>query len=142
MSVMNLIAVFAENKPGQTARITAILAEAGVNLCWATIANNGSFGVMKFLVDKADVALQSLRQKGLMVSLLEVLAVEVPNRPGALQRVAECLSRKNINLDNCSGFFTSGQAILIVEVHEVAEARATLEQGGFRLLSQEEMLSL
>ena len=56
MSSMNLIAVFVENKPGQTARITKILADAGVNICWVTIANSGSFGVMKFLVDKLDPA--------------------------------------------------------------------------------------
>ena len=29
---MNLLAVFVENKPGQTARITQILADAGVNI--------------------------------------------------------------------------------------------------------------
>ena len=32
MSAVNLLAVFVENKPGQTARITKILADAGVNI--------------------------------------------------------------------------------------------------------------
>src|SRR5271169_129038 len=117
MSAMNLLAVFAENRPGQTARITKILADSGVNICWVTIANSGSFGVMKFLVDKPDQALERLRQEGLMVSLLEVLAVEVPHRPGGLQSVADCLSRSNINLDNCSGFVANNRAILLIEVH-------------------------
>jgi hypothetical protein len=142
MSPMNLIAVFAENKPGQTARITKILAEAGVNISWVTVANSGSFGVMKFLVDKRDAAVQALKQSGLMVSLLEVLAVEVPNVPGALQSVADLLGRNHINLDNCSGFVANNRAkaILVIEVHEPAQARAVLEQHGLRLLSQEEML--
>ncbi len=51
---MKLIAVFVENRPGQTARVTRILAEAGVNIHWITIANSGSFGVMKLLVDQLD----------------------------------------------------------------------------------------
>ncbi len=140
MSAMNLIAVFAENKPGQTARITKLLADAGVNICWVTIANSGSFGVLKFLVDKRDQALESLWREGLMVSLLEVLAVEVPNQPGALQRVAECLGRNNINLDNCSGFVAKNRAILLIEVHEPARARVVLEQQGLRLVGQEEIL--
>lgn len=140
MSAMKLLAVFAENKPGQTARITKILAEAGVNVCWVTIANSGSFGVMKFLVDKRDLALERLKREGLMVSLLEVLAVEVPNRPGALQSVADGLGRSNINLDNCSGFVANDRAILLIEVHEPAQARAVLERQGLKLLSQEEML--
>jgi hypothetical protein len=142
MSAMHLIAVFVENKPGQTARITKILADAGVNISWVTIANSGSFGVMKFLVDKRDPAVQALKQSGLMVSLLEVLAVEVPNTPGALQSVADLLSKNHINLDNCSGFVANNRAsaILVIEVHEPAQARAVLEQQGLRLLSQEEML--
>ncbi|HET7871573.1 MAG TPA: hypothetical protein VFL42_03615, partial [Terriglobales bacterium] len=81
MNATNLIAVFAENKPGQTARITKILAEATVNIYWVTIANNGSFGVMKFMVDKPELAVERLRANGLMVSLLQVLVVEVPNKP-------------------------------------------------------------
>ena len=90
---MKLVAVFVENKPGQSARITKILADAGVNICWVTIANSGSFGVMKFLVDNCELAVQSLKQQGLMVSLLDMLAVEVANKPGSLRAVADLLGR-------------------------------------------------
>ena len=142
MSAVNLLAVFVENKPGQTARITKLLADAGVNICWVTIANSGSFGVMKFLVDKSDPAVRALKDKGLMVSLLEVLAVEVPDKPGSLQGVADLLGRNNINLDNCSGFVANNRALLVIEVHEFAQARAILEKQGLHLLTQEEMLRL
>ena len=142
MSAVNLLAVFVENKPGQTARITQLLADAGVNICWVTIANNGSFGVMKFLVDQRDTAVRALKDKGLMVSLLEVLAVEVPDKPGSLQAVADLLGRSNINLDNCSGFVANNRAILVIEVHELTQARAILEKQGLHLLTQEEMLRL
>jgi len=142
MNPMRLIAVFVENKPGQTACITDLLAQAGVNICWVTIANSGSFGVMKFLVDQLELAVQRLREHGLMVSLLEVLAVEVSNKPGALRAVADLLARHEINLDNCSGFVTNDRAILIIEVHPRSQARALLEKEGLRLLSQEEMLRL
>jgi hypothetical protein len=142
MSAVNLVAVFVENKPGQTARITKLLADAGVNICWVTIANSGSFGVMKFLVDKRDASIRALKDKGLMVSLLDVLAVEVPDKPGSLQGVADLLGRNNINLDNCSGFVANNRAILVIEVHELAQARALLEKQGLHLLTQEEMLRL
>jgi hypothetical protein len=142
MSAVNLLAVFVENKPGQTARITKMLADADVNICWVTIANSGSFGVMKFLVDKHDHAVRALKDKALMVSLLEVLAVEVPDKPGSLQAVADLLGRNNINLDNCSGFVANNRAVLVIEVHALAQARAILEKQGLHLLTQEEMLRL
>ena len=142
MSAVKLVAVFAENRPGQTARITKILADAGVNIRWVTIANSGSFGVMKFLVDRYDTAHQALKQHGLMASCLEVLAIEVQDKPGALQAVAFCLARQNINLDNTSGFVANNRAILIIEVHELAQARRVLQEAGLRVLTQEELLNL
>lgn len=142
MTSTNLIAVFAENKPGQTARITKILADADIDIRWVTIANNGSFGVMKFLVDRREPAVAALKANGLMISLLEVLAVEVPNKPGSLQSVADLLARSKINLDNCSGFVASDRAVLLIETHELEQARSLLHNQGLRLLSQEEMLKL
>ena len=142
MNAVNLVAVFVENKPGQTARITSLLAKAGVNIRWVTIATSGGFGVMKFLVDQPEPAVRALKEQGLMVSLLEVLVVEVPDKPGTLQAVAEVLGRNSINLDNCSGFVANNRAILVIEVHHPPQARALLEQQGLRLLSQEEMLRL
>ena len=142
MSAVNLIAVFVENKPGQTARITRLLADSGVNICWVTIANSGSFGVMKFLVDQRDPAVRALKDHGLMVSLLEVLAVQVPDQPGSLQAVADLLGRNHINLDNCSGFVANNRAILVIEAHDLAQARDILQKSGLRLLTQEELQSL
>ena len=139
---MNLIAVFVENKPGQTARITKLLTAVSINICWVTIANSGSFGVMKFLVNDCDLAVRTLRAAGLMVSLLEVLVVEVPNKPGALQSVADCLCRNQLNLDNCSGFVAKDRAVLIIEVHELEQARKVLQKENFRLLTQEELVQL
>jgi len=142
MNALNLIAVFVENKPGQTARVTKILAQAGANIRWATIASSGRFGVMKFLVDQCDRAVQALKDSGLMVSLLEVLAVEVENRPGSLQAVADCLAQHDLNLDNCSGFVANNRAILVVEAQELARARSILEKQGLRIITQEEMFRL
>ena len=56
MSAVNLITVFAENQLGQMARITKVLAAADINIRWVTIATNESVGVIKFLVDKCDLA--------------------------------------------------------------------------------------
>ena len=142
MSSVRMVAVFAENKPGQTARITDILAAAHINIRWVTIANSGGFGVMKFLVNDSQVAYEALKHEGFVATFLEVLAVEVPDQPGALHAVAECLARRDINLDNTSGFVAKNRALLVIEVHELAEARQALEQQGLRVLSQEEMLSL
>ena len=142
MSTVRLLAVFVENKPGQTARITKLLAEARINIRWVTIASSGPFGVMKFLVTDPDRARDVLKQHGLMASFLEVIPIEVADRPGALQIVAECLAKDNINLDNTSGFVANQRAVVIVETHDLERAQALLVKQGLRVLSREELLQL
>jgi len=142
MSAVRLVAVFAENKPGQTARITKILADANINIRWVTIATSGGFGVMKFLVSDCDLAYQAFKHQGFVASLMEVLAVEVRDQAGALQAVAECLARNGINLENTSGFVANHRAVLVIEVHELAQARAVLAAQGLRVLTEAEMLNL
>ena len=56
--------------------------------------------------------------------------------------MADLLSQHNLNLDNCSGFVASNRAILVIETHELAQAREILQKQGLRLLTQEEMLRL
>jgi len=142
MNTVKLVAVFAENKPGQTAHLTRILTQANVNIRWVTVASIGAFGVMKFLVNDSDLAYQALKHEGYVATLVEVLAVEVPDKPGSLNAVANCLARHKINLDNTSGFVANNRAVLIIEVQDVARAREALQAQGFRALTQKEMLSL
>jgi len=142
MSAVKLVAVFAENRLGQMARLTKVLADAGVNIRWVTIATSEDFGVIKFLVDKCDLAFQRLKDHGFTVSLIEVLAIEVDDKPGGFHEVAEDLARHQINVQNASGFVASGRAVLLIEVKDVAHARTALAPDRLRLLTQEQAMAL
>jgi len=142
MSTVRLLAVFVENKPGQSARITKLLAEAHINIRWVTIANSGPFGVMKFLVADPDRARNVLKAEGVMASFVEVIPVEVADQPGALQAVAECLAKGMINLDNTSGFVANQRAVVLIETHDTEQAKALLIKQGLRVLSGDELLGV
>ena len=142
MKPVQLLAVFAENKPDQLARISQELADANVNIHWVGIADVQKFGVIRFLVDKCDLAYQWLKQHDFTVSLVEVLAVEVEDRPGGLHGVASALAAEQLSLSNISGFVFNHRAILLLELAELPRARAVLARRHFHLLSEDEMLSL
>jgi len=142
MSVARLVAVFAENKCGRLAAMTQVIAGAGVNIRWVTIANSDTFGVTKFLLDQPDKACECLRQKGFTVSPIDVLAIAVDDTPGGLHHVADILARNKINIENSSGFVSNKRAVLVIEVGDMPGARVVLEQNNLHLLSQEEVLGL
>ena len=142
MKTVKQVAVFAENKPGQAARITKILADANINIRCITVASSGAYGVMKLLVNEPDRAADTLRGEGIAATLMDVLAVEMPDKPGALFQIADCLGRSGINVDNTTGFIINRRAIVILEVHKVSQAASLLDKAGFCVLSQDETLAI
>ena len=80
------ISVFLENKCGRLVRVTQVLGEAGINIRALSIADTSDFGILRLIVDKPDLACQVLREKGFMASETEVIAVEVPDKPGGWPR--------------------------------------------------------
>jgi hypothetical protein len=142
MNTINLVAVFAENRPGQTARITEILARANINIRCLTVASSGTYGVMKLLVNDPDLACHALKDEGFAATMTNVIAVEMPDKPGALHSVAACLASHNINLCNTSGFVVNGRAILVIEVEDPTPAGEVLKKQGLRVLTQKETLAM
>jgi hypothetical protein len=139
MNDVKLVAAFAENKPGQVAHFTKILANANINIRWLAVASTGPFGVMKFLVSNPELACEALKHEGFVVKLVDALAIEVPDKPGGLHAVADCLAGHNINLDNASGYIANDRAILVIEVSNHDLAHCVLQEHGFRVLSQKEL---
>ena len=142
MNTVKLVAVFAENKPGKVARITGILAQAGINIRCITLASSGAFGVMKVLVNEPDRACQAIKHEGFAATLMDVLAVEMPDKPGALHTVVDCLAANSVNVDNTSGFIANNRAILVIEVHDVIRAFDVLQKQGLHVLTQAETLAI
>jgi hypothetical protein len=139
MNDVKLVAAFAENKPGQVTHFTKILAGANINIRWLAVASTGAFGVMKFLVSNPEKACDVLKHEGFVVKLVDALAIEVPDKPGGLHAVADCLSSHKINLDNASGYIANNRAIMVIEVSNHDLAHTVLQKQGFRVLSQKEL---
>lgn len=129
MEQVKQISIFSENKPGKLQKITKVLAETGVNILAINIASSNGFGVIRFIVDKCDMAYERLKQKGFTVSLNEVLAIELVDKPGGLFEVSSILSKKKINIENAYVLILGSRkkAFLIVDVQDIDKAKKLLK---------------
>ena len=93
------LSVFLENSPGHLKRVCEILAAAKINIETLTIAESNNFGVMRAIVDKPDVAMAALVEGGLAAKLVDVLAIEVPDSPGALYEILEKAQTASLNIE-------------------------------------------
>jgi len=138
------ISVFLENKPGALAEVTRILGESGVNIRALSLADTKDFGILRLIVNDNEKAMEILGRKGLTVRKTEVVAVEVPDRPGGLADILKILFEADINVEYLYAFVQqSGEnAIIIFRFDETDRAISVLSEKKVRILVGKKVYSL
>jgi hypothetical protein len=138
------ISVFLENKPGALAEVTRILGETGVNIRALSLADTKDFGILRLIVNDNEKAKEVLGQKGFTVRKTEVVAVEVPDRPGGLADIMKVLAEARINVEYLYAFVQqSGEnAIIIFRFDETDRAIAVLSEKKVAILEGKKVYSL
>ncbi len=138
------ISAFIENKSGRLAEVAGILAEAGINIRALALAETSDFGILRLIVNDTEKARQALKDSGFTVTKTEVVAVEVPDRPGGLATILNTIRDEGINVEYMYAFVEKGgeNAIVIFRFDEIERATATLRKAGIRILTGEEIYSL
>jgi hypothetical protein len=124
--------------------VTKILARANVNIRAFTVSGTYEYGVMKFLVNKPDKALEALSSQGISANKREILAILMDDRPGGLYRIAKVFGQQKMNIEDAYGFVIQDkkQAVLVVDIEKIGEAKRALKEEGLTTLSDQEIYSL
>jgi len=130
------ISIFIENKSGRLAEITRILGDAGINIRALSLADTSDFGILRLIVNDGAKAATVLKENGFTVNMTEVVAVEVPDRPGGLSAILQTLDRNAINVEYMYAFVErcGGNAIIIFRFDETDKAIAVLKAQSFNML--------
>ncbi len=138
------ISVFLENKAGRLWELTAAMKEKGINIRALSLADTTDFGILRMIVNDPDEALRSLKEKGYSVAETDVLAVEVPDRPGGLADVLGVLNGAAINVEYMYAFVEKkgGNAAVVLRVEDLDRATEVLGEAGVTILKAEEVYSL
>lgn len=138
------ISVFVENKSGRLAEVTDVLAKNGVNIRALSLADTADFGILRLIVSDPAKATTVLKNSGFTVGKNDVLAVELPDRPGGLAKILNILQKNRLNVEYMYAFVQkSGEnAVIIFRFDEIDKAAAALASAGVKLLGDEEVRRL
>jgi hypothetical protein len=138
------ISIFLENKSGRLAEVTNILSRAGVNIRALSLADTADFGILRLIVNQGDLAKQVMKEHGFTVGKTEVVALEVPDRPGGLGEILKILYEAGINVEYMYAFVqrSGDNAVIIFRFDEIDKAISVLTSAGVRVLRGEEVYSL
>lgn len=129
------LSVFSENKPGHMLGPCRLLAREGIDIRALSIADTQRFGILRMIVSDWQKARRLLEEAGSIVKITEVLAVEVPDRPGGLVEVLSLLEGSAVNIEYMYAFpFVRGEkAVLIFRFDQPDEAARLLQAGGVQV---------
>lgn len=138
------ISVFLENKSGRLADVTRTLGRENINIRALSIADTTDFGILRLIVNRPEEANRALKEEGFMVSETEVIAVDVPDRPGGLAHVLEILGEASINIEYLYAFIgkTSDEALVIFRVENCDGAMHALQAKNIKVLDGNEVYAL
>ncbi len=138
------ISVFLENKPNAMAQFVGVLSDNKIDMRALSLAEASDFGIVRVIVDDVYNAMQVLKDAGYVCSANKVLAVAIPDEPGGLAKVIQCLGNNEINVDYMYAFTTSQKnlAFMVFRVQDKEKAIQVLTKNGMKLICQDELVKL
>ena len=116
--------------------MTNALYEAGINI-WGSVTNDGSeYGINRMVVSDPEKAKEVLAAKGYLCSFVDVLAVEIEDKPGALNNLLTALLDSNVNVDYTYLSFNrdSSTPVMILHTADPEEVEICLKAKGFMMV--------
>ncbi len=133
------ISVFLENKPGRLYELTKVLRENKIDMRALSIAETPDFGILRLIVDDSYKTACVLKDAGYICSITPVLAAEVADEAGGLEKILNILGENDINLEYTYAFITrkKGTAYMVFRVQDNDKAIEILSKNQVHLVCQD-----
>lgn len=129
--MLNQVSLFTENNGGGLLKITTILAKAGININTMLANDSAEFGIVRLVVDNADLAIETLRKEGYQCRQDKVIGVEMDDTPGYLDGILTAIHGANIDISYLYISFNrqNGKPIVIFKTAEPETATFLIGRG-------------
>ncbi len=134
------ISVSLDNTPGKLLAISERLGAEGINIRAISVADTSDISTVRFVTDDPVKTVNVLRSQGYAVKETDVIAVEIPDHPGAMVAMLKPLKEAGINVLYLYPFLgrgESGQPIVIVGVDRIEETVQILKRNWVHTFDKE-----
>lgn len=138
------LTIFVENKQGALVDITQTLAKEHVDIRALSIADTEQFGILRLIVNDNEKATKALLEGGCLMKITEVVGVKIGDQPGKLSLALDVLDKEGINMEYLYAFLTRTEkhAYVVFRVEDNEKAEKALENAGFHLISDADVVKL
>ena len=135
VKTIDQLSIFVENKAGSLVQISDVIGASGVDIRAMSLADTADFGILRLIVDRPETALEALRENGCIVSVNQVIAVEISDTPGSLSKVLALLAEQDIFIEYSHAFISrkKDNAYVILRLQDNEKAAEVLAAKGIAL---------
>ena len=141
---INQISIFIENRKNALSELTNVLATHNINIRAISLADTNDFGIARIIVENVDQVMGALERSHYIVKSTPVIAVEIPDEAGRLNKILKILADNGRNVEYMYGFTgrKSGSAYMIIRCTDVPETEKVCDQNGIRMIGQDELANI
>ena len=136
------LSVFIENKAGTLQRVLSELKTAGIQLVASMLADTVDFGIYRIICSEPARAFEVLKAAGIAVTLSDVFAVELEDKPGTAADALDIFAREDIEITYLYSFLLGGKGILIFRTDNTERAKEIIILEKLRFVTDRQLLTL
>ena len=138
------LSVFVENRPGRLSSITELLEKNNIDIRALSIADTRDFGILRLIVNDPDKALNAFKAADYSVTLTNVIAVGIEDKPGGLHKAMDILYKNNISVEYMYAFISKSKdtAYVILRVENNDKAVTAMEENNIKVLTSKDIYEM
>ena len=122
------IVVRVPNQIGILAQVSKLISDKGIDLHGLTGSVDGNDAVIRLITEDNLRVGDALRHKGFDPIEQEVVAVDVPHKPGMLRRVTEDLARADVDLQFIYATAVGDRSLIVLRTSNNESALVALQR--------------
>ena len=134
------LSIFIENQSGTLIRVLELLGKAHIQMIACTIADTAEYGIFRIICSEPDRACSELKAAGVAVTISEVFAIEMNDRPGGAADAVKAFSDAGIGITYMYAFLLDGKGIMIIRTDETEKAREVIKSQGLPYLCEKDFI--
>lgn len=124
MQVRQQLSIFLKNEPGVLAKLCSDLTQKRIDILGMMVSDTVDHSVVRLLVSDPAKAIHVLESAWQLVVESDVLVIDLTNKSGALESLANRLAKARINIEYAYGTVGTREkkGVLVLRVSDTAKA--------------------
>ncbi|QDU64022.1 hypothetical protein Pan216_49050 [Planctomycetes bacterium Pan216] len=133
--------IFSPNKVGALQNLVRLIETHRLRVCALSVSDSAECAIIRLVVTHPERAFELLEQDGYAFTEVDLLVVELPNRPQPTLAICSTLLQAEINIQYCFPMTVRpyGRPALAFKVDDHEQASNVLDSNGFIVLTENDL---